>query len=68
MTLQHFSRTFANLLLKGKVNAAYRQLNEQSSGCILHLTEETSQDDNPAIMLDEDIPFVDPALFTNFDE
>ena len=24
--------------------------------------------DNPAVMLDEDIPFVDPALFTNFDE
>ncbi len=78
MTQQHLSRTFANLMLRGKVNAALRLLDEQSSGGVLPLTEETLQDlrkkhpiakeGNPAVMLDGDIPFVDPALFANIDE
>ncbi len=78
MTQQHLSRTFANLMLRGKVNAALRLLDEQSSGGVLPLTEETLQDlrkkypvakeGNPAVMLDGDIPFIDPALFANIDE
>ena len=74
MTQQHLSRTFANLMLQGKVNAALCLLDKQSSGGVLPLTEETLQDlrkkhpvakeGNPAVMLDGDIP----ALFANIDE
>ena len=78
MTQQHLSRTFSKLMLQGKVNSALRLLDKQSLGNVLPPREDTLQElrkkhpnakeENPSVMLDGNIPFVDPAIFPNIDE
>ena len=77
-TPEQLSRTFSKLMLQGKVNAALRVLDEESSGGILPQTNTVFQDlqskhplsqpANESVMIKGDMPFVDPAIFSNIDE
>ena len=74
---EQLSKTFASLIFRGKVNAALRLLDDQSSGGVLPLNDEVYQDlrrKHPtakkadcSVMLQGEIPFVDPAMFANFE-
>ena len=77
---EHVSRTFANLMLSGKVNAAMRLLDDTSTSGVLQLSEDTLRElkaKHPEAMeADKEIlitgtgqvPFVDPAMFSIIDE
>ena len=65
-------------MMEGKVNAALRVLDEEQSGGVLPLSEAVLKDlqnkhphsepPNPTVMIDGEIPLVDPTLFSNIDE
>ena len=75
---EHIAKTFAKLMLQGKVRAALRLLDSSSSSGILQLNEQTvqdlkekhppSQELNDSVMLKGAFPFIDPAYFSNIDE
>ena len=75
---EKLAKSFANLMIQGKVNAALRLLNKQESGGVAKLTEETIKklkelhpDATPApenIMMSGELPYFDPVIFTNIDE
>ena len=75
---EQLSKTFASLIFRGKVNAALRLLDEQSSGGVLPLSDDVYQDlrmkhpaakpEDGSVMLQGEVPFVDPALFANINE
>ena len=77
-TPEQMAKTFAKLMMEGKVNAALRLLDEESSGDVLPLSDAVLDDLqakhpppvplNPSVMIDGEIPFVDPVLFANIDE
>ena len=69
MSHEKLSKTFASLMLRGKVNAALRLLDQQSPGGVLPLTdnvyEKETSDSKPvdtSVMMSGEILFVDPAL------
>ena len=75
---EQLSKTFTCLIFRGKVNAALRLLDDQSSGGVLPLNDEVYQDlrrkhpaakkEDCSFMLQGVIPFVDQALFANIDD
>ncbi len=75
---EHVSRTFANLMLSGKVNAAMRLLDDTSTSGVLKLSEETlrelkakhpeAMEADKEILIAGQVPFVDPAMFSIIDE
>ena len=77
-TIENLSKTFASLMFRGKVNAALRLLEEQPPGGVLPVNDAVYEDllkkhpsakpDNSSVMIEGDIPFVDPSIFANIDE
>jgi hypothetical protein len=77
MSEQQLSKTFASLMLRGKVNAALRLLDHQSAGGVLPLSDDIYEDlrkkhpsakpGDGSVMIEGEIPFIDPALFANID-
>ena len=77
-TPEQTAKSFAKLMMEGKVNAALRVLDEEQSGGVLPLSEAVLKDlqnkhplsepPNPTVMIDGEIPLVDPTLFSNIDE
>ena len=77
-TLPQISKTFAKLMLKGKVNAALRLLDQQESSGILPLSDDVLDDlkskhpkasaTDDSIMLKGELPFTDPVMFAGIDE
>ncbi|CAB4032710.1 Hypothetical predicted protein [Paramuricea clavata] len=72
MSELQLSKTFARLMLRGKVNAVLRLLDHQSAGGVLPLSDVIYEDlrrkhpsakpgDSP-VMIEGEIPFIDPAL------
>ena len=65
-------------MLRGNVNAAIRLLDNNSSGGVVKLSDETIKEleskhpkaspANKAALLQGEIPFTDPVLFSNIDE
>ena len=68
---EQLSKTFASLIIRGKVNAALRLLDDQSSGSVLPLNDEVYQDlqrkhpeakkEDCSVMLQGEIPFVNAS-------
>ena len=77
-TNEHVAKNFAKLMLQGKVHAALRILDKAASLGIAELTEETlkalsdlhpaAQEARDIALLEGEIPYFDPILFTNIDE
>ena len=77
-THEHLSKIFAKLMLQGKVHAALRLLDKAASLGVAELTEETLKalsDLHPAAeaaadttLMEGELPYFDPVLFTNIDE
>ena len=78
MSQEHFSRTFAKLMLAGKVNAAMRLLDKESSSGVLALSSDVLDklqskhpDASPApeeVLIHGDLPFFDSVMFSALDE
>ena len=74
----YVAKTFAKHILKGNVNAALRLLDKSESSGVLPLTQKVLDDlkvkhppacaADPAVLIEGDEPFVDPAQFNNIDE
>ena len=77
-TLPQISKTFAKLMLQGKVNAALGLLDQQESSGILPLSDDVLDDlkskhpnasaTDDSIMLKGELPFTDPVMFAGIDE
>ena len=77
-TPEHTAKTFANLMLLGKVNAALRLLDKDSSLGIANLTDDTMKelkklhpDGKHAglqTLMTGELPYFDPVIFQNIDE
>ncbi len=75
---EHLSKTFAKLMLAGKVNSALRLLDNSSSSGILGFSEEVLKDltdkHSPSAFADSSVlmtgeaPFVDSVMFENIKE
>ena len=75
---EQLSKTFASLIFRGKVNAALRLIDDQSSGGVLPLNDEVYQvprrkhpaakKEDCSVMLQGKLPSVDTTLFANIDE
>ena len=65
-------------MLEGKVHAAIRMLDDENSGGILNLTDQTLYDlklkhpdsapVNDSVLMKGETPFIDPVMFENIDE
>ena len=72
------AKTFAKLVLEGKINAAMKLLDQQSSGGVLPLSQSTinelkrkhpeASEADPSLLIDGQPPFVDPVMFQNITE
>ena len=77
-TPDHVAKTFAKLMMKGKVNAAIRLLDKQESLGVAKLTESTieelkrlhpeAQPATEGILMTGPKPYFDPIVFGNIDE
>ena len=78
-TPEHIAKTFAKLMLQGKVNAALKLLNKAANLGIADLTEETvnhlkelhpegKEVAEGVLITDEPEPYFDPVVFSNIDE
>ena len=77
-TPEHKAKTFAKLMLLGKVNAALKLLDKGSSLGVADVTEETLRDlrklhpqaekASEDILISGEIPYFDPIAFHNIDE
>ena len=77
-TEEHIAKTFAKLMLLGKVHAALRLLDKAESLGVAALTEETmkalsdlhptAKDAAEPTLLEGEPPYFDPVIFTNINE
>ncbi len=77
-TPEQISKTFAKMMLEGKVNAAMRLLDESNSGGVLPLSDDVlkeltmrhpaPQPADESTLIRGEVPFIDPAVFANIDE
>jgi hypothetical protein len=75
---KNLPRKFARLMLKGQTTAAIRLLDKTESSGVLSLDENVIEElkkkhpaatnADPTIILDGDIPFVDPVMFHDLNE
>ena len=75
---EHLEKTFAKLMLQGKVNAALKLLDNSNGNGVLLLSPETIKDlqekhpvscpIDESVLIEGELPFVDPAIFNNIDE
>ena len=76
--LEHLSKSFAKLMLQGKVHSALRLLDDEGASQIINLTEQTISElkklhpeANPAkedALMTGEVPYFDPVRFNNIDE
>ena len=77
-TPEHTAKSFAKLMLLGKVNAAIRLLDKNSALGVANLTDATMEElkklhpeSKPArlgTLMTEELPYFDPVIFQNIDE
>ena len=75
---EHLSKTFAKLMFEGNVKAAMKLLDEQDSAGVLTLSQSTinelkrkhpeANEADPSVLIDGQMPFVDPVMFHNITE
>ena len=75
---EHLAKTFAKLIFEGKVKAAMRLLDEQGSTGVLPLSQSTinelkrkhpeANEADPSVLIDGQMPYVDPVMFCNITE
>lgn len=75
---ERLAKTFAKLVLEGKINAAMKLLDHQGGSGVLPLSQSTidelkrkhpeASEADPSMLLDGEPPFVDPVMFQNIDE
>ena len=77
-TPEHIAKTFAKLMMQGKVHAALRLLDRQESLGVAKMSEEMMNDLRnlhpeareaaDEILMEGEVPFFDPVIFTNIDD
>ena len=77
-TQEAIAKSFAKLMLSGKVNAAIRLLDKTQPSALLEMNEDTLNDlkekhpdaklPDQSVMIEAEAPFVDPIIFNNIDE
>ena len=75
---ERLDKTFAKLVLEGKINAAMKLLDHQGGSGVLPLSESTinelkrkhpaASEADPSLLIDGEPPFVDPVMFENITE
>ena len=75
---EHLARIFAKLMFEGKVKAAMKLLDEQGSAGVLTLSQSTTNElkrkhpkankTDPSVLIDGQMPFLDPVMFHNITE
>ena len=75
---ERLAKTFAKLVLEGKINAAMKLLDHQGGSGVLPLSERTinelkrkhpaASEADPSLLVDGEPPFVDPVMFENIAE
>ena len=78
MNDEKLSKTFAKLVLEGKIKAAMKLLDQQNSKGILPQSQSTidelmtkhqhASEPDPTLLIDSNIPFVDPVMFESIAE
>ena len=77
-TQEAIAKSFAKLMLSGKVNAAIRLLDKTQPSALLEMNEDTLNDlkekhpdaklPDQSVMIEAEAPFGDPIIFNNIDE
>ena len=75
---ERIAKTFANLMMQGKVTSAIKMLDKSKCGGVLPLNNDTlsalkqkhpdAQPSNSEVLLDGELPFFDPIVFSTIDE